>query len=187
MTWLTASAMTPIIVFWFSICHSTMMMQVVLLTGRCAKPNLTARSTTGTTFPRRLMTPRIHEGVFGTEVTVSYPIISFTRKMLIAYSSSARRKVRYCCCSATSLIAAAIILSPLKSRPVPFREIVIALAMIGSHMPLGLRRPGLPVRLPGTETCRSGIYLAGAVRGGLGCIIRAEEGHQLHQAFRLRR
>src|SRR5579862_6749541 len=73
-----------------------MMMQEnleILLEGN---PNFTARSTTGTTLPRKFVTPRIQIGVFGTVVTASYSMISLTLTMLIAYSSPAVRKVRYC-------------------------------------------------------------------------------------------
>src|SRR5579872_298837 len=59
-------------------------------------PNFTARSTTGTTWPRRLVTPRIQMGVLGTVVTASYSTISLTLAMLMAYSSLAVKKVRYC-------------------------------------------------------------------------------------------
>src|SRR5689334_13521947 len=80
-------------------------MQVVLATGVSSRPNFMARSTTGTTAPRKLMTPLTHLGVFGTVVTVSYSMISFTLRMPMAYSSLARRKVRYCFCSTASLVA----------------------------------------------------------------------------------
>src|ERR1700676_5452398 len=59
-------------------------------------PNFTARSTTGTTRPRRFVTPRIQIGVLGTVVTASYSMISLTFPIPIAYSSPAVRKVRYC-------------------------------------------------------------------------------------------
>ena len=80
MTWLTASAMIPITVRSPSRSTSTMTTQVRLVTRVAARPNFTARSTTGTTLPRRLMTPRMHGGASGTRVTVSYSMISRTRE-----------------------------------------------------------------------------------------------------------
>src|SRR6185503_20176162 len=56
------------------------------------RPNLIARSRTGTTWPRRLMTPRIQEGTPGTLVTLSSPMISRTWRMPRAYSSVPRWK-----------------------------------------------------------------------------------------------
>src|SRR5208282_1037393 len=73
-----------------------MMMQENLEMPLAGRPNLTARSTTGTTRPRRLVTPRIQTGVLGTVVTASYSTISLTFTMLMAYSSPAVMKVRYC-------------------------------------------------------------------------------------------
>src|SRR5579863_8303146 len=73
-----------------------MMMQENLEMLLNGNPNFAARSTTGTTRPRRLVTPRIQIGVFGTVVTVSYSTISVTFTILIAYSSPAVKKVRYC-------------------------------------------------------------------------------------------
>src|SRR5579862_1201196 len=67
-------------------------------------PNFTARSTTGVTLPRRLVTPLIHAGVLGTVVTVSYSMISRTLTMLMAYSSPAVKNVRYCVLLAGSCV-----------------------------------------------------------------------------------
>src|ERR1700733_8856428 len=75
---------------------SVMMMQENFEMPLAGNPNFTARSTTGTTLPRRLVTPRIHIGVLGTVVTDSYSTISVTFTMLIAYSSPAVINVRYC-------------------------------------------------------------------------------------------
>src|SRR5580658_1264644 len=73
-----------------------MMMQENLEIPLAGNPNFTARSTTGTTLPRKFVTPRIHGGVLGTVVTHSYSMISLTFTMAIAYSSRAVKKVRYC-------------------------------------------------------------------------------------------
>src|SRR5262245_13689167 len=73
-----------------------MTMQVRRLTGTGGSPNFTARSITGTTLPRRLMTPRMYGGVVGTFVTMPYSMISFTLSTPTAYCSSARKNVRYC-------------------------------------------------------------------------------------------
>src|SRR5579862_395548 len=73
-----------------------MMMQENLEMRLSVNPNFTARSTTGTTAPRKLVTPRIQLGVLGTVVTASYLTISFTFPILTAYSSPAVRNVRYC-------------------------------------------------------------------------------------------
>src|SRR5215467_1948320 len=97
---------------------------VIALGGR---PNLTARSTTGTTLPRRLVTPRIQDGVFGTAVTVVYSMISFTLSRSKAYSSPAVKKVRYCFALAATGFAsftACIVGSLVCSEP---REVVLFL------------------------------------------------------------
>ena len=60
---------------------STMRMQVRRETGVSGRPNLRERSTTGTTEPRRLMTPRTERGTEGTRVTGSYWRISLTCRM----------------------------------------------------------------------------------------------------------
>src|SRR5688500_2304286 len=74
---------------------SMMTMQVRRLTGTAGSPNFTARSITGTTLPRRLMTPRMYGGVVGTLVTMPYSMISLTLSTPTAYCSSARKNVRY--------------------------------------------------------------------------------------------
>src|SRR5215472_4562112 len=97
---------------------------VIVLAGR---PNLTARSTTGTTLPRRLVTPQIQGGVFGTAVTVVYSMISFTLSRSKAYSSPAVKKVRYCLAVAAGFASftACIVCSLVGSEP---REVVLFLA-----------------------------------------------------------
>ena len=71
MAALTESAITPMMVASPSTSVSTMMTQVHRVTGLSGMPNFCARSTTGTTLPRRLMTPRTQRGVEGTLVTVA--------------------------------------------------------------------------------------------------------------------
>ena len=58
-TWLTASAMIPITTGSPSSETSTITTQVRFVTALAGKPKRTARSTTGTTRPRRLITPRM--------------------------------------------------------------------------------------------------------------------------------
>src|SRR5579864_4397894 len=96
MTCRTESAMTPMTVASPSHSTSVITMQVSFPTTLGGKRNLIARSITGTTFPRRLMTPRTHCGVFGISVTTSYSMISFTFSRLTAYSSPPIMNVRYC-------------------------------------------------------------------------------------------
>src|SRR5688500_1917544 len=84
---------------------STSTMQVQRPGTLAGRPNFTARSTTGTTLPRRLITPRIHSGVRGTRVTAWYWMISRTRNTPTAYSSSPTRNVRYWGCWALPGVA----------------------------------------------------------------------------------
>ena len=71
-------------------------MHVRRLTGTVGSPNFTARSTTGTTLPRRLMTPRMYGGVVGTLVTIAVLDDLLDAQHATAYCSSARKNVRYC-------------------------------------------------------------------------------------------
>src|SRR6185295_8244676 len=75
---------------------STITTQVRFVIAVGARPNCSARSTTGTTLPRRLITPRTAAGALGTRVIVSYSRISFTLRMPKANSSPASWKERYC-------------------------------------------------------------------------------------------
>ena len=59
-------------------------------------PSFTARSTTGTTLPRRLNTPRTHAGMPGTRVTVSCSMISFTLQDAERVLLPGEEKLRYC-------------------------------------------------------------------------------------------
>ena len=86
-----------------------MMMQVRLVTALSGRRNLQARSTTGTTLPRRLITPRMKAGVEGTRVTTPCSMISRTRSTAIAYSPPASENVRYCA-RATDLAAVSLVL-----------------------------------------------------------------------------
>src|SRR5579859_6038132 len=70
-------------------------MQVCLRTSYARCLNFTARSTTGTMLPRRLITPRTQSGILGTWVTTSYSIISFTFSKDTAKVSEPITNVRY--------------------------------------------------------------------------------------------
>ena len=94
MTWFTASATRPMSAVSPPRSASTMTMHVRGVISPRGTPNFTARSTTGTTPPRRLKTPRIQGGVRGTRVTTPYSMISRTRRIPRAYSSPATWKLR---------------------------------------------------------------------------------------------
>lgn len=53
-------------------------------------PNRALRSTTGTTEPRRLMTPRRNDGIIGTVVTWLYSMISRTLSVLTVHFLSSQ-------------------------------------------------------------------------------------------------
>src|SRR6202040_4201226 len=74
---------------------STTTRQVHFVTGLGTKPNLAPRSTIGTTLPRRLMTPRMVGGAFGTDVHGWYSMTSRTRRIVIAHDSPPRVKIKY--------------------------------------------------------------------------------------------
>jgi len=74
---------------------STTMMQVRSVYAAASRLNRRRRSTTGMTFPRRLMTPLTNSGVWGTGVMFIIPMISLTFRIPIPYSSPASEKVRY--------------------------------------------------------------------------------------------
>ncbi len=99
---------------------STTTMQVRRVTELAGNPNLTARSMTGTTLPRRFMTPRTHGGVAGTRVTASNSMISLTLRIPIANSFPARKKPRYwvvAACSGTRSMC--VLLSVTTCAPAP--------------------------------------------------------------------
>src|SRR3982750_3689792 len=75
---------------------SRMNMYVAGPMGVPGRPNLTGRSTTGMTAPRRFITPRPTAGLEGIEVTRSHWTISRTCSIWSAYSSPIRLKVTYC-------------------------------------------------------------------------------------------
>src|SRR5574344_1852848 len=74
-----------------------MMMQVRRATLVDLPPKRQDRSMTGTTAPRRLITPRMKGGIMGISVTLPYSMISLTLRMATANISPPRVKVRYCC------------------------------------------------------------------------------------------
>ena len=75
---------------------STMMMQVFTVFSVLVIPNFSLMSTTGTTLPRRLITPRMNSGVRGTFVIVVKSRTSRTFEMSSAKTSSSSLNVRYC-------------------------------------------------------------------------------------------
>ena len=82
-----------------------MMMQVLLVTAVAGLPKRADKSITGTTAPRRLITPRMQAGIIGTSVRLAYQMISLMHKMLMENISPPSRKVRYCFCSTTGLFS----------------------------------------------------------------------------------
>ena len=92
----TESASAPSTVRSPSISTSMMITQVSMVFSMGDSPSLTRRSTTGTTCPRRLMTPRMKSGVRGTLVTLVNARTSRMRWMSIANSSRYSMKVKYC-------------------------------------------------------------------------------------------
>ena len=82
-----------------------MTMQVLLVTGVGGLPKRADKSITGTTAPRKLMTPRMHAGIIGTSVRLAYQMISLIAKMLRENISPPSMKVRYCLLSFTAFAA----------------------------------------------------------------------------------
>ncbi|KJU81889.1 membrane protein [Candidatus Magnetobacterium bavaricum] len=74
-------------------------------------PNFNRMSITGTTLPRRLITPRINTGVLGILVTLLNSSTSLTLVMSRANTSSANLKVKYCIVSV--MLTTAIVLPPV--------------------------------------------------------------------------
>ena len=75
---------------------STITMQVRRETSVVLPPKRADRSITGTTLPRRLITPRIKLGIIGISVRLPYSMISLTLRIPTANISPPREKVRYC-------------------------------------------------------------------------------------------
>src|SRR6201999_988069 len=107
---------------------STMTTQVRLVTALDGRPKRASRSTTGTTAPRRLITPRTHGGIIGTSVTPWYSMISLMPRMPMANCSCASMKVRYCAgsISAAREMLAFIAGSSSKAREVRFIDVRFA-------------------------------------------------------------
>jgi len=104
-TRLTASTKAPITFNSPSSSTSAITTQVVFVMAVSPRPNFTARSTTGTTLPRRFITPRIQAGVVGTGVNVSNSKISRRRRMFTAYSAPPRKNVRHCVGPSETLVS----------------------------------------------------------------------------------
>ncbi|MBA7588535.1 hypothetical protein ES708_30594 [subsurface metagenome] len=92
----TESARTPRTVFSPSRVNSTTIIQVSTVCSVADIPNFSLRSTTGTTLPLRLITPRMKSGVCGTLVMLLNSKTSWARETSTVYSSLSRLKVRYC-------------------------------------------------------------------------------------------
>src|SRR3954453_10613677 len=112
ITSFTPSAIMPMVVSWPSKSMSTTITHVCFVTSRSAMPKRTARSTTGSTVPRRFSTPRTQAGMAATRVRVENSMISLTRRIVSAYSSAPRWNVRYC----FSSVAISFSICPLLSH-----------------------------------------------------------------------
>jgi hypothetical protein len=88
-----------------------MTMQLRLPMVLCARPKR-AKSITGTTAPRRLITPRTQSGIMGTVARLPYSMISLMCRMPTAYCSSPSIKVRNWLGSAAPLCKATMALLP---------------------------------------------------------------------------
>src|SRR5512145_1392220 len=87
---------------------SRITVQVRRVTSVRARPKRMDRSMTGTTAPRRLMTPRMKEGMRGTSVRAVCWITSLMERMSMAKVSPPREKARYWFrCSAWTVATAA--------------------------------------------------------------------------------
>lgn len=83
-------------------------MQLRLVMALGLRPKRADRSITGTTAPRRLITPRTHAGIIGTVARLPYSMISLMCRMPTANCSSPSMKVRNWLGSAAPLCSAAI-------------------------------------------------------------------------------
>src|SRR4051812_28769637 len=179
MTWLTASAMIPMTAD--SPPHSTSVitMQVSFPISLGAWRNFTDRSTTGTTLPRRLMTPRTHSGIFGTFVITSHSMISFTFRRLTAYSSPPIRNVRYwdTSCSFNCFGSSFLICMSSALKP---REVVFDRRAVRFH--LESRRCNRDVRGRLRFGVRDNRFADG---GGISLACYPEERHELLKGFGL--
>lgn len=92
----TASASAPTTVASPSSATSRMMMQVSTVRLMAERPSLRRKSMTGTTCPRRLMTPTMKGGVRGTFVGGVYASTSRMRLISMAKCSRSSKNVRYC-------------------------------------------------------------------------------------------
>src|SRR5882724_7423474 len=72
------------------------------------RPNLTRRSITGMTRPRRLMTPRTNSGICGTGVIFCIRMISRTFSTATPYDSLSRATVKYLPAKREPLVEAAV-------------------------------------------------------------------------------
>jgi hypothetical protein len=91
---------------------STMTTQLRLLMLLGLRPKRADRSITGTTAPRRLITPRTQSGIIGTVARLPYSMISLMCRMPTEYCSSPSMKVRNWLGSAAPLCSATMALLP---------------------------------------------------------------------------
>src|SRR5687768_12002412 len=142
---------------------SSITMQLRGVMALSGKPNRSARSTTGTTRPRRLITPRTAGGIAGTRVRLSYSMISFTRRMSTAYSSPTSTKLRNCVRSTLAVL----VIGVLEAREVRVIRadgggFVLAVGLRPAlnrrrnRGPLGCDRRRLGSRGPGKRLLRAG-------------------------------
>ena len=99
----TESASAPITIDSLSSSTSTTTMQVLRVFSVFDIPKHSRRSTTGTTLPRRLMTPAMNSGVLGIAVMGVRSSTSLTFATSVAKTSLPSLKVRYCRVSVISL------------------------------------------------------------------------------------
>src|ERR1035441_3504186 len=114
----TESARAPLMVDSPSIIISTTTMQVLTVFSVFDISKHSRRSTTGTTLPRRLMTPLMKSGVRGIFVMVVKSSTSRTLETSMANTSSANLNVRYC---RVSVISVTLIVSFLSHPEVAAR------------------------------------------------------------------
>src|SRR6185437_5988661 len=118
----TASTLMPITCSPSGCSISTITMQLYLVTGALCRPKRVARSITGTTEPRRLITPQMQAGISGTWVRVPYSMISLTDMMPMPNVSPFSMKVRYWAWSmsdASSASSASALRLSARSRIMP--------------------------------------------------------------------
>ncbi|MOA36330.1 hypothetical protein D3C78_1578450 [compost metagenome] len=99
----TVSTSRPMSWAWPSALAASMITtQLRRLIAEFGRPKRADKSTTGTTAPRRLITPRTKAGIIGTTVRLPYSMISLMHRMPMANISVPSMNVRYCASSSTA-------------------------------------------------------------------------------------